>query len=106
MMAGFSDNSRYAGLTLRSRTAADGTVETFLPRRIVPAPSRFTAFGIRRLTGSERLDDVAAEAYGNPELYWRIADALPLEDPADLLGQEGSRVTLPLPLEVSDNGDA
>lgn len=105
-MAEFTANSRYAGLVLRTRTAADGTVETFLPRRIVPAPGRFTAFGIRRLTGSERIDDVAAEAYGDPELYWRIADALPLEDPADLLGQEGRRVPLPLPLEVSDNGDA
>lgn len=105
-MAAFAANSRYAGLVPRSRTAADGRVETFLPRRIVPAPGRFKAFGNRLLTGSERIDDIAAGAYGDPELFWRIADALPLEDPADLLGQEGRRVPLPLPLEVSDHGDA
>lgn len=100
----FALSSRYAGLVLRRRTAADGIVQTFLPRRIVPPPGRFTAFGQRRLSGSERIEDIASEAYGDPELYWRIADALPLEDPADLLGQEGRRIPLPLPLEVSDSG--
>ncbi|MFN9645962.1 MAG: LysM domain-containing protein [Cyanobacteriota bacterium] len=96
--------SRYAGLVPRQRIAADGSVQTFLPRRLIPAPERFTAFGHRRLSGTERIDDLASEAYGDPELYWRLADALPLEDPADLLGQEGRRIPLPLPLEVSDRG--
>ena len=100
----FALSSRYAGVVLRSRTAPDGTVQTFLPRRIVPPPGSFTVFGQRKLSGSERIEDIATEAYGDPELYWRIADALPLEDPADLLGQEGRRIPLPLPLEVSDSG--
>lgn len=99
-------SSRYAGLVPRQRIAADGTVQTFLPRRIIPQPDRFTAFGQRRLSGTERIDDIAAEAYGDPELYWRLADALPLEDPAELLGQEGRPIPLPLPLEVSDHGVA
>lgn len=105
-MAAFAPDSRYFGLTLRSRTTPDGTVETFLPRRLIPPPDRFQSFGQTRLSGSERIDDVAAEAYGNPELYWRIADALGLQDPASLLGQEGRLIPLPLPLEVASNGDA
>lgn len=106
MMANFAPDSRYSGLTLRRHTAPDGTEVTFLPRRLIPPPERYQPFGQTRLSGSERVDDVAADAYGNPELYWRIADALGLEDPASLLGQEGRLIPLPLPLEVSGNGDA
>lgn len=105
-MAGFAANSRYAGLVPLTRTGPDGATETFLPRRLIPAPQRFRAFATTQLSGSERIDDIAAAAYGDAELFWRIADALGLEDPAVLLGQEGRRIPLPLPLEVADNGDA
>lgn len=105
-MTDFPANSRYAGMVPRTRTSETGETETYLPRRLIPAPGRFQPFGFTRLTGSERIDDVAAEAFGDPELYWRIADALGLEDPASLLGEEGRRIPLPLPLEVADNGNA
>lgn len=105
-MTEFAANSRYFGLPLKTRPGPDGETETYLPRRLIPPPERYKAFGLKRLSGSERVDDVAAEAFGDPELFWRIADALRLEDPGSLLGEEGRLVPLPLPLEVANNGDA
>ncbi|NYT32047.1 LysM domain-containing protein [Rhizobium sp. WYCCWR 11128] len=105
-MTEISANSRYFGLPMKVRLRPDGEAESYLPRRLIPAPERYKAFGLKRLSGSERIDDMAAEAFGDPELFWRIADALGLEDPASLLGEEGRPVPLPLPLEVASNGDA
>ena len=104
-MTSFSANSRYANVPQKTRVSETGEVETYLARRLIPAAENYQAFGHKKLTGSERIDDVAAEAFGDPELFWRIADALALEDPASLLGDEGRLIPLPLPLEVASNGD-
>lgn len=105
-MTEFAANSRYFGPQLKTRFGPGGEAETYLPRRLIPQPDRYKAFGFKRLSGSERIDDIAAEAFGDPELFWRIADAMCLEDPGALLGDEGRLVSLPLPLEVASNGDA
>lgn len=100
----FPPNSRYAGLAVLTRAGPDGSPETYLARRILPAPERFTAMDRVRLTGAERPDTLAAGSYGDPELWWRICDASGDADPADLTAEQGRLLVIPLPLEVSDNG--
>jgi hypothetical protein len=99
-------NSRYYGLTIRERTNAAGVTENFVARRIIPATERYRALDRHRADGDERIENLSADYLGDPELYWRICDANGDEDPG-LATQPISRlITIPLPLEVADDGDA
>ncbi|WP_112310791.1 LysM domain-containing protein [Pseudogemmobacter bohemicus] len=102
----FPQNSRYANLAVLTRTGPDGAPQYSLARRILPAPERFVPLDRVRLSGDERPDTLAYAAYGDPALWWRIADAAGEPDPAGLSGPEGRLLTIPLPLEVADNGSA
>ena len=102
----FPPNSRYAGVPLRTRVAADGTDETFVGRRIIPAMERYRALDRYRTNNDSRIDNVAAAAFGDPELYWRICDANGDQEPADATSPEGRLLMIPLPLEIADDGNA
>ncbi len=102
----FPLNSRYYGVPLRTRTAADGTVETFVGRRIIPAMARYGVLSRHKLGGDERIDRIAADAFGDSEQYWKICDANGDVDPALAATPEGRLIVIPLPLEIEDNGDA
>jgi len=104
--APFPPSSRYHGLPVVSRTGADGVVEVYLARRILPEPGRHVALGQVRLGGDERPDTLSYDAYGDPALWWRIVDASGEADPAALTGAEGRTVLIPLPLEIADHGRA
>jgi hypothetical protein len=98
----FPPNSRYYSVETLARKRADGTVESYLARRILPALDRFVPLDRRRLTGAERADGLASDTYGDPALWWRIVDASGEADPADLTRTEGRVVMIPLPLEIAD----
>ena len=100
----FPASSRYYAQPQLSRSRADGTVETYLARRILPTTTRFVAMDHLRLTGAERPDTLAFDTYGDPFLWWRIVDASGDADPATLTRPEGRLVMIPLPLEIADNG--
>jgi hypothetical protein len=102
----FALNSRYRGVPLRTRTAADGTVEAYVGRRIVPAMERYGVLGRRRLADDDRIDRIAADAFGDPEQYWKICDANGDPEPASAAGPAGRLLVIPMPLEIKDNGDA
>lgn len=106
MSAPFPPSSRYHLVPVRTRTLPDGRVVSYLARRLLPATERHVPLERRRLDGSERPDTLAADAYGDPALWWRVADASGEEDPRDLTGTEGRLVLIPLPLEVADDGRA
>jgi hypothetical protein len=102
----FSAASRYFGLPIETRVEPDGSTSTFVARRYIPAAGRFSVMERVRLDGSERLDQLAARSYGDPALWWRIADASGQGEPAEVAGVEGRLLNIPLPLEISDDGDA
>jgi hypothetical protein len=102
----FPVNSRYYGLALRTRTLPDGTTETFVSRRIIPAMARYRPLDRHRTIDNERIDGVAAESFGDPELYWRICDANGDAEPADATAPTGRLLIIPLPLEIADDGNA
>ena len=102
----FPLNSRYQAVPLRSRVAADGTIEMFVGRRIIPAMERYGVASRYRVGGGDRIDRIAADVFGDAEQYWKICDANGDADPAHAAEPAGRLLVIPLPLEISDNGDA
>lgn len=106
MSGDFPPNSRYHNVPLRKTTAADGTEETFVGRRIIPAIERYRVLDRYRTEKDSRIDNVAASAFGDPEQYWRICDANGVAEPAVATKPDGRLLVIPLPLEVAQDADA
>jgi hypothetical protein len=102
----FTPNSRYYNLPLRTRTTKDGTTQTFVGRRIIPAVERYRPLDRHRTIDRDRIDNVAAAAFGDPEQYWRICDANGDAEPAQATQPVGRLVVIPLPLEMADDGES
>jgi len=92
----FASNSRYFGVAfgLYRRHAGDPGV-AYVLRRFIPQ-RRDTAIAFEHIVQSgERPDLLAAQAFADAELYWRIADANLVTDPFDLTDTLGARVAIP-----------
>lgn len=106
MTSPYPANSRYQGLVIRQRINADGRTETFVARRIIPATARYRVLDRHRADGDERIENLAADYLGDPELFWRICDANGDADPGLAAQPTGRLIVIPLPLEIADDGDA
>jgi nucleoid-associated protein YgaU len=71
----FAPNSRYLGIPTSTLTTADGRTVAYVQRRFVPQPEQLAQVQQHKVTQGERLDVIAAQYLGDPELFWRIADA-------------------------------
>jgi len=65
-------------------------IELYEPRTI-PVPARSV---VHLVTASDRLDLLAHRYFGDPLLYWRIADANPALTPEDVL-EPGAQIAIP-----------
>ena len=92
----FPPTSRYAATEVAEFLRPDGTRISYLRRRFVPDPSRFTVVAQHRVVEHDRLDRLAALYLGDPELFWRLADANGCLDPRELEAL-GRRLNLTLP---------
>lgn len=95
--AAFPPTSRYHGVPIGQMKTAEGETVVFLRRRFVPPPERFAGLGEHTVTQGERPDHVAAARLGDPEQFWRLADANRVLDPHELTREVGRRLTVPLP---------
>lgn len=80
----YPNTSRYADTPAVGKGA-----ERCLARRVVPRPEFVLSATPHRVIPGERLDTIAAQLLGDPELWWRIADANPGLDPAELTSTAG-----------------
>jgi len=96
MAANFPATSRYASTDVATLTDADGRVTAYLGRRFVPQPERFALLQTHTVAEGERLDNLTATYLGDPEQFWRVADANRAMRPDDLMvvGRV-LRITLP-----------
>jgi len=92
----FPPESRYHGVPTTTFTAPDGRVIPYLTRRLAPPSEAFATVGYRIVAEGERLDQIAATAIGNPEMFWLLCDADGAIWPEELevAGRE-LRLTLP-----------
>lgn len=93
----FPQNSRYYSTGVSAFTAPDGRVIVYLRRRFVPPADQFALLQEHTVTEGERLDNIAAQSLGDPELFWRLCDGNNAMKPDDLTETVGRslRITLP-----------
>ena len=88
--------SRYATVGMSTYPLPDGTTFSYLRRRFVPPPERFSTIGRHRVVDGERLDVITALLLGDPTQFWRLCDANLAMRPEELEQPERIlRVTLP-----------
>ena len=93
----FGPNSRYHLTKTGRLVREDGTEVAYLRRRFVPAPERFALIGEHVVSEGERLDLIAHQYLGDPEQFWRIADANGAVRPEELTEEPGRRLRITLP---------
>lgn len=91
-----SPTSRYATVGTAQLTIGGRSVN-YLRRRLLPPPESLAATGSYLVRAGDRADVVSWRVYGDPELFWRLADGNRAMDPAELTATPGRvlRVTLP-----------
>lgn len=94
----FAPTSRYHGVALgRFERHPGDPGAAYVLRRFIPQ-RRGIAIAFEHIVQSgERPDLQAAQAFGESELYWRIADANAVTDPFELTETRGVRVLIPVP---------
>jgi hypothetical protein len=93
----FPATSRYFNSDLVTMQGPDGRVIAYVRRRIVPQPERFALLQEHVAQQGERPDHVAAQYLGDPEQFWRIADANGVLRPEELTETAGRRIRITLP---------
>jgi hypothetical protein len=74
MFEQFPPNSRYHSVPTKTFTEAGRSI-VYLARRFVPQPEVFSLLREHVVVEGDRLDNLAARYLGDPELFWRVADA-------------------------------
>jgi len=93
----FEHTSRYHALPTASLTLADGRVVAYKRRRFLPRGADMTALTEVEVGEGDRLDQLAARAFGDPEQYWRVCDANDAMNPAELVSEPGRSLVVPAP---------
>ncbi len=101
----FPPGSRYHDIEVAQLTLPDGRTVAYLRRRFVPPPESFALLREHSVRAGERLDHVAATYLGDPEQFWRIADANGAPAPEELTDEAGRRLRITLPAGVPGTED-
>jgi hypothetical protein len=92
----FPPTSRYHGIETATLNGPKGKI-AYLRRRLLPSRDRFSLLREHTVTEGERLDHIAGRELGDPEAFWRIADANNAMRPGDLTDPPGRRLAITLP---------
>ena len=93
----FPPTSRYHGIGTATLQTADGKTTIYLRRRFVPHPERFSLLQEHNVVEGDRLDNLATQFRGDPEQFWRIADANVAIRPEELTERVGGTIAITLP---------
>jgi hypothetical protein len=96
----FSVTSRYYNLPTAELTGRDGQKIVYVCRRFLPTAPPSLVLVEHAVTEGERLDNITARYLGDPEQFWRIADANDTMQPEELTSEIGRRLLIPLPQGV------
>jgi hypothetical protein len=94
----FGPNSRYRSVAMglhQPDPAEPGVV--YALRRFIPQQRDIPTQLEYIVQAGVRPDTLGAALLGDPELYWRIADANAVTDPFELTDTLGARISIPAP---------
>jgi hypothetical protein len=92
----FPPTSRYHGIPAATHVNADGTMDIYLRRRLLPPLDRLRVLQQHVVTQGERLDHIASRYLGDPEQFWRVTDANTEMNPDHLTVPIGRRIDIPI----------
>ena len=97
----FASTSRYFGIQTETIARPDGKAIIYLQRRFVPSPGQFQLLQLYTVVQGDRLDNIAAKYLGDPELFWRLADANAAMRPEELVETIGRKLRITLPQGIT-----
>lgn len=95
--------SRYHNLETVEYTSRSGKTIVYRKRRFLPPVARFSLLREHVVSEGERLDNITAHYLGDPEQFWRIADANGAMHPDELTRSIGRRLRITLPEGIAGN---
>lgn len=105
MTTPFPATSRYATIEVAIFEDAAGRRTAYLRRRFLPQPETFALLVEHEVSEGDRIDNVTATYLGDPEQFWRVADANRALRPDDLI-EIGRRLRITLPAGIPGVADA
>ncbi len=93
----FDHTSRYARIETATHERPDGLTVTYVRRRFLPQGERLPLLVEVTITDGDRLDLITARTLGDPEQFWRVADANNAMNPFDLTAEPGEILRVPIP---------
>ena len=93
----FDTTSRYYALKTATHTTPDGRKITYVRRRFLRQGENLPPLVEVTVTDSDRLDLITARTLGNPEQFWRVADANNAMNPFDLTAEPGATLRIAVP---------
>jgi hypothetical protein len=93
----FAANSRYQTVPTATYTTPSGKPIVYLLRRFIAPPSSFSTIAVYTVKQGDRIDNISAQVFGDPKLYWRLCDANLATRPADLTDTIGTTLNVTLP---------
>jgi hypothetical protein len=92
----FDFTSRYFGLD-KLKIVEDGVTIKYSSRRFLPAGEKMQVLKEVVIGENERLDQVTARELGDPEQFWKVADANNAMNPFVLTAKAGEKIRIPIP---------
>ncbi|MDH4273641.1 MAG: hypothetical protein OEW08_01240 [Gammaproteobacteria bacterium] len=93
----FEHTSRYFQISTSSYKSKDGREIAYKRRRFLPQGEKIPLMVELRLGSGERLDLITAKTLGDPQQYWRIADANNAMQPENLTAEADASLRVPVP---------
>ncbi len=93
----FPENSRYHSTGTATLEQVNKAPIAYLKRRFIAPPERFAVIQEHTVVEGDRVDNLAAQYLGDPELYWRLCDANGVMRPDALTENAGDKIAITLP---------
>lgn len=100
----FPSTSRYYGIETTTMETKEKKTVVYLKRRFIPQPERFELIQEHTVTEGDRLDNITAHYIGDPEQFWRIADANNAMQPDELTEEAGHKLRITQPENIPGAG--
>ncbi|MBC9728849.1 hypothetical protein [Streptomyces sp. TRM68367] len=89
-------DSRYRDAEIGVHRDADGHEVRYVKRRLLPSLAEEDESAMpHTVSAGERHDHLGQRYFGDPGQWWRIADANPVIDPAELTAEPGREIRIP-----------